>query len=87
MSKIYKSSDELIGKTPLLELSSIEKKLDLKAKIIAKLDVHSLLDMTVVYRVYAKLTIALDVIAAYTTAPRASTFPLKCNVLTHTSSI
>ena len=41
MSKIYKSSDELIGKTPLLELSSIEKKLDLKAKIIAKLELFN----------------------------------------------
>lgn len=41
MSKIYKSADELIGKTPLLELSSIEKKLDLKAKIIAKLELFN----------------------------------------------
>ena len=38
MSKIYKSADELIGKTPLLELSHIEKKHDLKAKIFAKLE-------------------------------------------------
>lgn len=38
MSKIYKSADELIGKTPLLELSHIEEKLGLKAKIIAKLE-------------------------------------------------
>lgn len=35
---IYKSVDELIGKTPLLELSHIEKELDLKAKVIAKLE-------------------------------------------------
>ena len=35
---IYKSIDELIGKTPLLELSNIEKELDLGAKIIAKLE-------------------------------------------------
>lgn len=38
MSKIYKSADELIGKTPLLELTHIEKKYDLKAKILAKLE-------------------------------------------------
>lgn len=38
MSKIYKSADELIGRTPLLELSHIEEKLGLKAKIIAKLE-------------------------------------------------
>ena len=35
---LYKSSDELIGKTPLLELSHIEQKLNLKAKIFAKLE-------------------------------------------------
>ncbi len=38
MPKIYKSADELIGRTPLLELTNIEKKLDLKAKILAKLE-------------------------------------------------
>ena len=38
MSKIYTSADELIGKTPLLELTHIEKKLGLKAKILAKLE-------------------------------------------------
>lgn len=38
MSAIYKSADELIGKTPLLELTHIEEKLCLKAKIIAKLE-------------------------------------------------
>lgn len=38
MSKIYTSAEELIGKTPLLELSNIEKKYDLKAKILAKLE-------------------------------------------------
>ena len=38
MSKIYTSADQLIGKTPLLELTHIEKELDLKAKIIAKLE-------------------------------------------------
>lgn len=38
MSAIYKSADELIGKTPLLELTHIEKKLNLKAKIVAKLE-------------------------------------------------
>lgn len=38
MSNIYTSADQLIGKTPLLELTNIEKALDLKAKIIAKLE-------------------------------------------------
>lgn len=38
MSKIYTSADQLIGKTPLLELSNIEKKLGLKAKLLAKLE-------------------------------------------------
>ena len=35
---IYKSAEELIGKTPLLELSAIEKKYNLKARLIAKLE-------------------------------------------------
>lgn len=34
----YKSADELIGNTPLLELSHLEKKFNLKAKIFAKLE-------------------------------------------------
>lgn len=38
MSKIYTSADQLIGKTPLLELTHIEKELGLKAKILAKLE-------------------------------------------------
>ena len=38
MSKIYTSADQLIGKTPLLELTHIEKELDLKAKILAKME-------------------------------------------------
>lgn len=38
MSKIYKSVDELIGRTPLLELSNIEKQLNLKATVLAKLE-------------------------------------------------
>ena len=38
MSAIYTSADELIGKTPLLELTHIEKKYGLKAKIFAKLE-------------------------------------------------
>ena len=38
MSKIYKSADELIGKTPLLEFTHIEKAENLQAKIIAKLE-------------------------------------------------
>ena len=38
MSNIYTSADQLIGKTPLLELTHIEKSHDLKAKIVAKLE-------------------------------------------------
>ncbi len=38
MSTIYTSADQLIGKTPLLELSHIEKQFGLKAKILAKLE-------------------------------------------------
>lgn len=38
MSKIYTSADMLIGKTPLLELARIEKKLNLRAKLVAKLE-------------------------------------------------
>ena len=36
--KIYKSADELIGNTPLLELVNMEKKFNLKAKLFAKLE-------------------------------------------------
>ena len=38
MSRIYTSADQLIGHTPLLELTHLEKKLDLKAKVLAKLE-------------------------------------------------
>ena len=38
MSKIYTSADQFIGKTPLLELTHIEKKYGLKAKVLAKLE-------------------------------------------------
>lgn len=38
MSEIYTSVDQLIGKTPLLELTNIEKLLGLKARLIAKLE-------------------------------------------------
>lgn len=38
MSEIYKSAEELIGRTPLLELCNIEKAFDLKGKILAKLE-------------------------------------------------
>lgn len=38
MSNVYKSADQLIGKTPLLELTNTEKKLGLKATILAKLE-------------------------------------------------
>ncbi|MBP3330015.1 MAG: cysteine synthase A [Clostridia bacterium] len=38
MAKIYKKAYELIGRTPLLELTNLEEKLNLKAKIFAKLE-------------------------------------------------
>ena len=38
MANIYTSTDQLIGKTPLLELTHIEKALGLKAKVLAKLE-------------------------------------------------
>ena len=38
MSNIYKTADQLIGKTPLLELTHIEKEEDLKATVLAKLE-------------------------------------------------
>ena len=38
MSKVYTSADQLIGKTPLLELSHIEKAEELKAKVLVKLE-------------------------------------------------
>lgn len=38
MANIYKSADQLIGRTPILELTHIEEKLGLKAKIFAKLE-------------------------------------------------
>ena len=38
MSNIYTSAEQLIGKTPLLELAHIEKEYDLKAKVVAKLE-------------------------------------------------
>ncbi len=38
MSNIYTSADQLIGKTPLLELTNLEKELNLPAKILAKLE-------------------------------------------------
>ncbi|WP_409336978.1 cysteine synthase A [Eubacterium sp. F2] len=38
MAKIYTSADQLIGHTPLLELSHLEKKYGLKAKVVAKLE-------------------------------------------------
>ena len=38
MSKIYTSAEQLIGKTPLLELSHIEKAEELKAKVLVKLE-------------------------------------------------
>ena len=38
MSKVYTSADQLIGKTPLLELTHLEKSLGLEAKLVAKLE-------------------------------------------------
>ena len=38
MSKIYTSADQLIGRTPLLELTHIEKEEGLQAKLLAKLE-------------------------------------------------
>lgn len=38
MSNIYASADQLIGKTPLLELTRIEKKFGLKARLLGKLE-------------------------------------------------
>jgi len=38
MSKVYKSALELIGNTPLVELTGIEKKYNLQAKLLAKLE-------------------------------------------------
>ena len=38
MSQIYTSADQLIGRTPLLKLTNIEKKYDLKARILAKVE-------------------------------------------------
>ena len=38
MSNIYTAADQLIGKTPLLELTHIEKKYNLKARLVAKLE-------------------------------------------------
>ena len=41
MARIYTSADQLIGKTPLLELTNIEKSFGLKAKILAKLEYYN----------------------------------------------
>ena len=38
MKKIYTSVDQLIGRTPMLELTNVEKKLGLKARLLAKLE-------------------------------------------------
>lgn len=38
MSKVYQTADQLIGRTPLLELTHIEKELGLQAKLVAKLE-------------------------------------------------
>ena len=38
MAKIYTSADQLVGKTPLLELTHIEQELGLKAKLLPSLN-------------------------------------------------
>ena len=38
MSNIYTSAEQLIGKTPLMELTHLEEKYQLKAKLLAKLE-------------------------------------------------
>lgn len=38
MSAVYTSVDQLIGKTPLLELAGLERELDLKARVLVKLE-------------------------------------------------
>ena len=38
MSQIYQSLTQLVGNTPLLEVSNIEKKLGLKARVVVKLE-------------------------------------------------
>ena len=38
MARIYTSADQLVGRTPLLELTHLEKKYDLKARILAKVE-------------------------------------------------
>lgn len=38
MKKIYSSAIELIGNTPLIELTHLEKEYDLKAKLVAKVE-------------------------------------------------
>ena len=38
MAHIYTSADQLVGRTPLLELTHLEKKYDLKARILAKVE-------------------------------------------------
>ena len=40
MSHIYTSADQLIGRTPLLELTHLEKKYGLKARILAREGSH-----------------------------------------------
>lgn len=38
MANVYTSADQLIGKTPLLELTHLERAFDLKARLLAKLE-------------------------------------------------
>ena len=36
--KVYKSVTELVGRTPILEVENIEKEMDLKARVLVKLE-------------------------------------------------
>ena len=38
MGKIYKSVEELIGRTPLLEVANLEREQELKARVLVKLE-------------------------------------------------
>ena len=50
MSKIYTSIDQLIGNTPLLRLTNIEKKYNLQAKLLAKHEGNATMQAALVYR-------------------------------------
>ena len=41
MGKIYKSVEELIGRTPLLEVANLEREQELKARVLVKLESYN----------------------------------------------